>query len=267
MTNLPNAPLIYTLGIVRFPGVPNIERFRDGFHDLIRGQYPSPEDITIPVMSATFGPEGLRMESHETRLFQFASPDKSWAFLLTNEILALHTVKYENHVDFADRFRFGLDALLQVPGIGIQWLEAVGMRYVDLVVPRPGEALSDYLRPWIVPSEAPNVSGGLTIKQGMYVATYRTNVGELRFQALRNPPTTLPPEIDTPVIQSNGWKREVPESDFVVMDSDHGCRFEPMIPMEPDTVCAKLIELRGIAKELFLASGTPHAMNVWKENS
>ncbi len=265
MTNMPNAPLIYSLGLVRFPRVPDVQRFADAFHELIRGAYPVHTAMMLPVMSATFGPDGLRVETQQTWIVQFASPDKKWAFLLTEEILVLHTVAYDNHRDFAEKFKVGLDALLRVPGIGVQWLEAVGMRYVDLVVPRADETLEQYLRPWILPAAVPEVPGGLSIQEGMYVATYHTAVGDLRFQALRNPPTTLPPELDTPIFQGNGWKLERPESDFAVMDVDHGCRFDPLVPMNVEVACAKMLELRAVAKELFLASGTDHAKKVWNE--
>jgi uncharacterized protein (TIGR04255 family) len=265
MTNMPNAPLVYTLGVVRFPRVPEFQRFPDAFHELVRSAYPSHTATTLALMVATFGPEGLQVGSKPTSFVQFASPDKKSAFLLTEELLALHTVAYDNHQDFANKFKDGLDALLRVPGIGIQWLEAVGLRYVDLVVPRTGETLDNYLRPWILPAAVPEVPGGLTIVEGMYVATYRSSVGDLRFQVLRNPPTTLPPELDTPIIQENGWKMERPEYEFAVMDLDHGCRFDPMVAMDAEAVRAKMLELRAVAKDMFLASGTVHAFNVWNE--
>jgi uncharacterized protein (TIGR04255 family) len=264
MTNMPSAPLIYTLGVVRFPRVPDIGRFAGGFHDLIRSSYPLADDISAPLVSANFGPEGLRIEQHETKLLQFASPDRKWAFLLTDEVLGLHTVDYLDHRDFVTRFRTGLEALVQVPGIRIEWLEAVGIRYVDLIVPRQGETLVAYLRSWVLPAEVPEIAGGMVIREGMYVATYRTGVGDLRFQALRNPPTTLPPELDTLLVQRNGWKHPVPDGEFAVLDADHGCRFDIPVPMDIDMVCGRLLKLRQSVKDLFLAAGTEHAVRVWR---
>lgn len=264
MTNLANAPLVYTVGVARFPRLPDLARFSAEFHEAIRGAYPIADNVSAPMISAVFGPEGLRIEQHETKLLQFASPDRTWAFMLTDEVLALHTSSYLTHRDFADRFRAGLSALLNVPGIGIQWLEAVGIRYVDLVVPREGERLRQYLRPWVLPDDAPVVSAGMALKEGMYVATYATEAGELRLQVLRNPPTTLPPELDTPLVQRNGWKHVVPKSEFAVLDEDHGCRFETPVPMDVEFVCNHLMALRKVAKDLFLAIGTDFAVEVWK---
>jgi uncharacterized protein (TIGR04255 family) len=267
MTNMPDAPLIYTLGVVRFPRVPDIGRFAGGFHDLIRSSHPLADDISAPLVSANFGPEGLRIEQHDTKLLQFASPDRKWAFLLTDEVLGLHTVDCIDHRDFVARFRTGLEALIQVPGIGIEWLEAVGIRYVDLVVPRRGEKLVEYLKSWVLPAEVPDIAGGMALRECIYVATYQTSVGELRFQALRNPPTTLPPELDTPLVQRNGWKHHVPDREFAVLDADHGCRFEMPVSMDIDMVCVRLLELRQTVKDLFLAAGTEHAVRTWRGES
>lgn len=266
MTNLPNAPLVYTIGVVRFPKIPEIQRFATGFHDLIRARYPRPENLMVHMVSAIIGPEGLTVETPAITVYQYVSPDRRWAFILTNEVLALHTDAYLNHIDFADRFVFGLEALLNVPDIRIEWIEAVGMRYVSLIEPREGETLRQYLYPWVLPDVAPAVeSGGLSIQEGMYVATYKTSVGDLRFQALRNPPTTLPPELDTPAIHRNGWKRDKPDREFALLDIDHGCRFEPLEAMDTRLVRDKVIRLRTLAKDVFWATGTDHAKSVWKE--
>ena len=54
-------------------------------------------------------------------------------FLLI-KLYALHTVDYRDFSDFSQRFQKGLEPLLKVPEIGINWMTAVGIRYVNLVV-------------------------------------------------------------------------------------------------------------------------------------
>jgi hypothetical protein len=56
----------------------------------------------------------------------------------------------------------------------------------------------------------------------------------------------------------------VPEGDFAVMDIDHGCRFNPVEPMDVGIVCAKLRALRVISRKLFDKTGTDYGMKVWK---
>lgn len=262
MTNMPNAPLVYTLGVVRFPRVPQVERFVDGFHDLVRETYPVFDEIPVQVNNMMLDSKGqvIDVQHSEVRMLQFATHDRGWAFLLTEEFLGLHTIRYVDNRDFIERLKTGVQALLEVPKMGVGWIQAIGLRYIDLVVPRQGERLHQYLSPWVIPPDAP----GMTFLEGAYVASYKTPGGILRFQSLRNPPTTLPPDLDTPMIQRNNWKSGRPDGEFVLMDMDHGCRFDPAVAMDVDMIGTKLSELRGISKALFQQTGTDYAINIWK---
>ena len=64
-------------------------------------------------------------------MLQFASPDRKWGLLLTEEILGLHTAAYIHNEDFVARFKEGLRAVLSVRELRIEWMEAVGFRYVE----------------------------------------------------------------------------------------------------------------------------------------
>lgn len=263
MTNLPHAPLVYTLGVVHFPGVPEVQRFVPAFHDAIRAAYPFSQATSLPQVSVAMSPDGLRLDQHVAPIWQFASPDRTWAFILTPQLLALHTTAYRDHRDFADKLRYGLERLLRVEAVGIAYVEAVGVRYVDRVVPRDGERLSAYLKQSVLPPEFDELPA-LRIAEGVYVSRYLTDVGELRFQVLRNPPTVLPPELESPLTQQNGWTIERPTGDFAVIDIDYGSRFAPPKPMDVDFVCDHILALRGLAKAVFENIGTAHAMRVWK---
>ena len=61
MTALKNAPLIYTLGMIQFPKIPNIGRFVDLFLDKIRSDYPLVDEVKVPVFNADFSPQGIQI--------------------------------------------------------------------------------------------------------------------------------------------------------------------------------------------------------------
>jgi len=239
MPNMPNAPLVYTVGVVRFPRVPGIAKYASALLEAVRGTYPQFDDFTLSFVRANIN------------------------LNLTEEVFGMHTSAYIHNEDFVAKFKVGLQALLGVPEMGIKWMEAVGLRYVDLVKPLPGELLDAYLRPWVLPPK-PDIEGEMDLLQGMYVAAYKTAFGELRFQSLRNPPFVLPMDLNNPAVQKNGWALPVPDSDFAVMDMDHGCNFNPLEPIDVDVVCEKLRSLRSISRKLFDQTGTDHAKNVWK---
>jgi uncharacterized protein (TIGR04255 family) len=268
MAMMPNAPLCYVIGVVRFPKVPRMERFVEPFLDAVRGEYPLPDQIETQSFDATVGPEGMQVRQSKGHLWQFASPDKRFAFLLGEELFGLHTNSYLDHMDFVKRFGFGLKNLIQIPEIKIGWVQAIGVRYVDLVVPREGEFLSQYLRPEILPFEAPLSTGTeLRLRESIGVSAYETTMGEMRVQTLWNPPTTLPPELETPLIERNGWRPRHPGRNFLLLDLDHGSRFAQLQPLDVASVCEQLTALRAVTKELFLAMATDFARRVWENKA
>jgi uncharacterized protein (TIGR04255 family) len=259
MTTLKNSPLIYVLGVIRFPRVPRIDQFTDRFFDQIREEYPLDEKVDMPVFNANVAPDGMRIERQDATLWQFTSVERNWAFVLTDQALCLHTSKYENFINFSDRLEKGLHALNNIPDIGIHWIQTIGFRYVNMITEQP---LNEYLQSWILPTEPPKTS--LSIAEGAYNALYKTEYGELRVQALRNPPFTLPSELNSPLIIKNGWLKERPSTNFVLIDLDHTHKSEPPKKFEIDTILSELGKLREISKTVFNSIGTDKAKKYWR---
>ena len=205
----------------------------------------------------------LSVQRDEINMLQFSGPDRRWAVLLTEEVFALHTSSYVDNVDFIDRFNAALRAVLSVSALGITYMEAIGFRYINLVAPHPDETLDQYLRPWALPPQPVLEGEAVEIRQGLYVSVYKTSVGELRFQSLRNPPFVLPPDLQSGATQKNNWLFQPPEGDFAVIDIDHGCRFDPLESIDPNAICEHLSDLRGVSRKLFDQIGTDHAKKVW----
>ncbi|MDF1586019.1 TIGR04255 family protein [Marinimicrococcus flavescens] len=264
-TNLANAPLVYTLWAMRYTHVPRPERFVDEIQERLRARYPHLDDVQVQVHKLTMGSDGVRVEQRSSRLWQFATADREWAFTFSDDTFALHTSSYRDHENCADRFREGVTALATTPGLDIGHVEGLGVRYVDLVAPRDGENLHEYLEEWVLPPEVPpGKHDGVRIRDGHYAASYETALGQLRLKALRNPALTLPPELNTPLIAKNGWMPERPQGEFAIVDQDHGSSFAPPRLMDVNWACDHLVHLRTVVKSLFLAMGKKHAWDVWR---
>lgn len=262
MAALKHAPLIYTIGMIQFPKVPRVERFIDPFLDKIRNTYPLVDEVKVPIFNTNFSPQGIQIGQHESRFWQFMSVDRKWGFILTEQALCLHTVDYRDFPDFSNRFQKGIELLLKVPEIGIDWVITLGIRYVNLVIAKANHTLNDYIDSWALPIEPPRSQ--LSIIEGAYVARYTTSVGELRLQSLRNPPYTLPPELQSPLIVKNGWVRNHPTTDFALIDIDHSITFPQPLNMKTKEVFKHLQDLRDISKEIFTSVGTEFAHKTWR---
>lgn len=212
-------PFIYAIGMIQFPRVPNIERFVNSFMDLIRQEYPLDDRIVSNVINANITPEGIKFDRQDVTLCQFASINRRWGFVLSDQSLCLHTDSYENTEDFIKKLRMGISALTSIPGLNIEWLSQVGIRFVNMQVAKEDKNLESLVEPWVLPLRIPAKS--LEIIESVYVARYKTAFGQLNLQALRNPRFTLPPEINSPIVAKNLWIKERPQGEFALIDIDH----------------------------------------------
>ncbi len=264
MAHMPNAPLIYTLGIVRFPRVPDFHKYPDRFFEQIRKQYPYDEKFKNVTMSADFGPNGVTLNQNEKDIWQYLSENKDCGFLLSDDMIAFHTSNYIDSTKFLERFKFGLGKLVGVEGLGVTLITSLGIRYLDLVVPEDSSPLTEYVEGWVLPKDNP--VEGVAIQEGAYMAKYRTDMGFLNFQAVRNPESLFPPDLQSPFLHKNGWFKEKPSSgDFAVIDTDHVMEVSGLNnKFDPDQIVRNLDSLHVIPKRIFAALGTTKAKNYWE---
>jgi uncharacterized protein (TIGR04255 family) len=267
MTHLPNAPLIYTIAIVRFPSIPAMDRFVPLFHDEVRGEYPHRDEMTLHQMRVDFGPNGVNIDPVPLTVWQFASPDRKLALVLSSNSLALHTIAYKDNQTFLEAFRSALLKLIAIPQVGIDWTDGVAMRYVDLVKSIDGKGLDQLLKPSVLPPPFVGVAD-LNIVEGVYLARYKTTKADVRFQILRNPLTALPPDLITPLLQLNNWQFERPSTgEFAVIDTDCSLLFSNAVPMDIEDLCRHMYELRFVAKSIFENIGTEYAVELWRKET
>ncbi len=264
MGKMKNAPLIYTVGMIQFPRIPNIENFIDPFLESVRKDYPLDDSYIAPTFMANIGPEGIKMKPHqENKLWQFSSIDRKWSIVLSNHAIFLHTSSYHDFSSFIEKFRFCVTALNRVPHINIRWMTSIGIRYVNLIASAGKEQLSDYIESWVLPENPPGTS--LEIIQGIHIGRYKTECGELRLQALHNPPFTLPPELSSPFVVKNGWIRDKPVSEFALVDLDHGTTWEAYREFNVNNAMNQLSSLRKVSRSVFDLVVTDKAMKLWRK--
>jgi uncharacterized protein (TIGR04255 family) len=229
-------------------------------------KYPHQDSLTIQQMRVDFVPDGPRVEQVSQVIWQLASPDRKQALVLTSETLALHTISYKDHSTFIEEFRDTFAKLISVKNIGIAWINDTALRYINFVVPNKGERLDKLLQSVVLPPPFSDV-GNLNFIESIYISRYRTPKADVRFQVLRNPATILPPDLHTPLVQLNNWNFGRPSTEFAVIDTDCSVAFTDPIPMDVDTVCAHMYDLRFVAKSIFSKVGTEYAEKLWKENA
>lgn len=267
MEQLRFAPLRYSLAIVRFPHLLNMEQHVGNFQEQIRHQYPLMDTYMNQGFEAEVGPEGARFTPVLGKLWQFADPKRAYALVLGADFLLIHAgPAYEGHGPFLDRLRDAVSALMETPGMGIAHATTLGLRVIDLVEPRSGstETVADYLRPWALPTAAADMGdSAIEMREGAYIASFSTPHGSLRFQALRRPGGSFPSDLASPFVQNNGWIPQVTANDFVILDIDHFTALEPSVPLDPAALREKCEGLYLSSRKVFESAATEFAFAVW----
>lgn len=145
-TPLKNPPVYLTLAQVRFNPIlklvdflPSIqESFRQaGYPDFDRQQI-----ISIQLTAAQEGQPPAPTPVQQER-FQLGNVEKTHTFILDGRSLALQSTNYGQFETFSACFLEGLEIVHDA--VKLAFTERVGLRYLDRVMPQPGETIEQYL--------------------------------------------------------------------------------------------------------------------------
>src|SRR5690606_20918264 len=133
--------------------VSDFSRFASEMQALLEDDYPLANTFETVQYRLDIGQNGMQVTEEKAPMWQFSSLDKQWAVIVGGNMVGLHTVQYTHHQDFLGKFAKAVDLATKPEMVGVKVVEAIGLRYLDLVVPREGEALEDYLQqPGLLPS-------------------------------------------------------------------------------------------------------------------
>jgi uncharacterized protein (TIGR04255 family) len=201
------------------------------------------------------GPTPNSAPSMSTRnKWVFADRDTQTAVALTTDFVAFETVGY----DTFDRFVEAMGAVLDIVGseANIELSERVGLRYVDLVRPLPGDRLSDYLAPGLAGLEPLPETVSSQTRLLMHGASQH---GQFIFRLTKGTgAASLPPDL-----QPSDLLVDLPGADgeYGLLDIDHssaGTR-----GYDVDSITDDLWDLHDLVDGLFRSAATPHALLQW----
>jgi uncharacterized protein (TIGR04255 family) len=154
--------------------------------------------------------------------------------------------------------------VVSVAGESIQEVEALALRYLDLVTPAADDALEDYFKPGILPAGMD--FGDIVTMGGIQIVNLKSDLGPLKLQVLRKPDTVFPVDLHSPMVIGNGWNLKTPENaDFATIDIDHAVVFNPPVELENFDFRTNLFRLREPMGGIFARITTEHAQEVWKK--
>jgi uncharacterized protein (TIGR04255 family) len=248
--HLDHAPLVLVLAQARFSFRPDLDAHVPAFRQACEKLgYPLFRPGRIRTLN--IGGSGP-LEASDAPRWDFLDKSQCWNAVLAPEFLLLQTTRYTDFKEFLGRWK---DLLEAAKVLSIPVVERLGLRYVDLVRPAPGERLSEYLRPALAGWD-PREGSNLRRTNHLAITAFDSTVGQMLVRV--QPATTqVPPDLESPHLK--GLTQPAPGDAFV--DFDHSSS-DP-VDFEPGIVAKTTRALHDVHDDLFLEVITEKAKSVW----
>jgi uncharacterized protein (TIGR04255 family) len=152
-----NAPVYYTLAQVRHNPILRLGAYVPDIQDRMRkAGFPDHQrtsTLVVPLMlgATTDGqPDAQRSVPRQSERHLFLSSDGSRGFIVEESAFSFQTTEYDTFEPFLDAFLTGFGIVHEC--IKLDFIERVGIRYLDAVVPPEGspDELVKYLNPGVL---------------------------------------------------------------------------------------------------------------------
>ena len=137
----PNAPLALVIAAINTSKVTTLGKAIGALQERLAQDFP--ELINGVAHNVTLGGQGM-VATENIPAWLFISEDRTSAAVFRPDLVALQSTGYKNWEQFKDQIRAVMTAYaatVPVPVVG-----RIGLRYIDLIVPRDGEAPEMYVQ-------------------------------------------------------------------------------------------------------------------------
>lgn len=259
-----NAPLAYVLAEVRTEQLADLKEYKSKLSAVFRSEYPVQRTLHSAKFVATSS--GLQhVEPDEESASEFATPDNQTALIVRPHGLVLHATKYTDSAEFLGRL-YGAVAVLarEIPAV---FINRLGLRYVDFIIPSAGEQPEDYIDSRLNPIvDVVETTGA---PRAMSLAVYPMSNGALTLRYVRGRgQPELPPDLATFALEKSSlMKKEGLAADqpTAIVDTDRIREFAKREPLDPAIIRREFETMHGDVSHAFKYLMTKHARKVWGE--
>ncbi|BAY10411.1 TIGR04255 family protein [Calothrix sp. NIES-2098] len=252
LLRLENAPLVYVLAQVVFNPILLMEDFIPTIQEKLRRKgyikykYAPTQEIVL----------GKDVQVSVLNRWIFSNKNEQESVVISQNFIVLETSNYDVFDTFIKTFQ---DIIIIFEDITKpEFIERIGLRYVDLIRKKKEETFSDYLQPGLLGVSAEQFGSSNSVSRLEQIA--KTPVGEIAIRlSLSNNGSYLPPDLlNSSVIHSINI--ELGET-VAILDIDH-------FSIQPrdfiiDRLMESMQELHQYIKKAFIASVTNYALKIW----
>lgn len=255
------SPLILVLAQVRFSQILSMDTHVPAIQDRLRKlgyvRY-QPSTMTELHLDA----DAMTLRKDQRPRWDFLDRDRRNGVVLADSFVVLHTNQYSTYEAFLPNFIDVLKVLHEIaqPALTVR----VGLRYVDVIRPRKGEEIKDYLNAGLLAfdlgTSLPTDMIQRTSSRVESVAETKTGTLSVR-STVRSDGQYLPPDLAPPVLTYDDYIAPSPGETIGVLDIDHASILE--FDFDVERLESVLIDLHDAAGLAFRAAATPFARTAW----
>jgi uncharacterized protein (TIGR04255 family) len=258
-----NAPLAYALAEVRTERLADINTFQPKLAGRFRDEYPL-QRIMNTVKLLVTGSQVV-IEPDQDTAWEFATTDNRTAVILRPNGLVLHATDYVGGSGpFLARLHRAVNVFAEeVPSV---YINRLGLRFIDFVLPREGEVPEDYVDRRLNPDL--KLAHQAECNMATSLAIYRMKSGQqltLRYSRAFGKPE-MPPDLGSLSLDpSHHMKpgRVKGDQPTAVLDTDCHRTFVPVERLDPAGVQKEFASIYEISFDTFMTAITDHAKKVW----
>jgi uncharacterized protein (TIGR04255 family) len=283
---LEEAPLVLSVLHLEFSKIPALsvmtQEMSNSLHQRMIGEgFPERIDSQQEIVEFAFNnsnnnqpPQKQTTNVHRTL---FRASGEMDIVQVCDHALILKTTNYQRFEDFHEKFTGAIQACIDViPNFDKALLKSVGLRYVDLIAPKPGALLSDYISSEVLPMSLSMLDKPLK-RHGKTFTQSQVNENQVINVIFEEIPTeqgqvhkVLPDNlIETDpkgglIIRGHQWWRELDSPTYGILDVDHHYSFIGSPVFDINTLNEAIKSLYVYANQVFWGTITDKAKRAWK---
>ncbi|MEZ5581925.1 MAG: TIGR04255 family protein [Candidatus Competibacteraceae bacterium] len=172
---LPNAPLAYVLGAVKFGPQLTLEQDIPVLQKRLQAEYPRYQPVKTVSIQLNPQEDEPASPSQQSKNHEFASADNRHGIILNRETLVFHATSYTTYEDFETRMMTAFREVGEV--LKNLFLHRIGLRYIDVIIPDEDESPDAYVTPGL--RCLPELSSVYRQRSGLTISEFQMNEGAL----------------------------------------------------------------------------------------
>ena len=195
--------------------------------------------------------------------FTFANAECTRGFIVENNALSLQATEYDTFESFAGEFFKGLQIIHDT--VKIAYVERVGTRYLDAVVPKEGESgLPKYLKREVL-GLAQVLADDISVSRSISETHFQASAGRVLARAIiQSGPLGFPLDLQ-PMGVNVAPRFSAVRGVHAILDTD--ASYEGRHPFDMAWLRERLDGLHTNVRAAFDSSVTPHALHVWNREN